>query len=59
MFEITVNKKSWAAMAFDEDFEEEKEWLKEEAQKIAKLTEERRNQLQKGMYELEDGEILE
>lgn len=52
-------KKSWALMAIEEEEEEAREIEQEKQLQIQKQVQIRRELFEKGLYELEDGEILE
>ena len=54
-----IKGKSWAEMAIEADEEEEREREEEERTRFQALMEERRRLYALGLYELEEGEILE
>lgn len=55
----TSVKKSWALMSIEEEEEEEREKSLENQAQIKKQAQKRRELFKKGLYILEDGEILE
>ena len=52
-------KKSWAMMAIEEEEEEIQEREEENRKRIQKQMKHRRDLYAKGLYQLEEGEILE
>jgi hypothetical protein len=55
----TSKKRSWAEMVIDEEYEEEQERLREQENQLKNIVAARRFLYSIGMYELEEGEILE
>lgn len=57
--EMFLKKRKWAQMALDAEEEEEQEILRQEDEKFKNILAARRFLYSIGLYELEEGEILE